>query len=98
MDVQDELARLVDKRLSVSVVRKAVDGFCERFEDVTSVLEEVDEGVEREALAKKIGKRTKDDMVNGDDSESDTGTDLEESVRLREVYPRTVEEVSALLS
>lgn len=98
MDAQDDLSKLVDKSVSGAVLAQAVEIFCGKFEEVVEILESVDEDVEREDLAKKMGKQ---DTVNGEtDSGSEEEVDKGDEAMplLRQVYPRTVEEVAALLS
>ncbi|KAK5080783.1 Golgi transport complex subunit 6 [Exophiala xenobiotica] len=104
MDAQDELNKLVDLEIAKHVVRNAVDAFCEMFEQIVDRLEDIDEDVEREQLAKRMGKgRAVTGEVGGesddDEEEGDDGDDGEEEMlTLREIYPRTLEEVRALLS
>ena len=99
MDAQESLSKLSDKSLSSSVLRTAVEAFCDRYEELVGVLEEVDEGVEREALARSIGKghagKVNGDVGGSDDEEEQEGKEVPS---LRDVYPRTIEEVRALLS
>ena len=96
MDVQDELSKLIDRNIAAHVVRRAVETFCKAFERVVTALEDVDEAVEREDLAKRMG-RGRD--VNGTDVGDDEDEDGdEEAPTLREVYPRTLDEVRALLA
>lgn len=111
MDTQDDLSKLMDKKIASRVLTGAVDLFVERFEMVVGVLEEIDEVVDREGLARRMGKgrgrgRGRDGEVNGDDT-SDAGSEEDdeeyrdedgELVKLRDVYPRLVSEVEALLS
>lgn len=110
MDAQDELSKLIDREIAKHVIRNAVDVFCEVFEQIVDKLEDIDEGVEREQLAKRMGKGRgvggeevggeSDDHREGDDgngNDHDNG-DEEEVLTLREIYPRTLEEVRALLS
>lgn len=101
MDTQDDLAKLVDKAVAKSVLNGAVASFMSKFNSVVDALEAIDEGVEREGLARKIGKANE---VNGgtdasDSEEEDTEVETDgDELKLRDVYPRTVSEVEALLS
>lgn len=102
MDAQDDVAKLVDKSISVGVLARAVEMFCGKFEEAVDFLETVDEDVEREDLAKSMGKQNQSNVVNGEAALDGSGGDDDfgenELPMLREVYPRTVEEVEALLS
>lgn len=90
MDSQESLERLVDRKVAANLLRDAVAAFTEMFERVVAELEGLDEGVEREELARRMGKH---EEVDGEDEDEDA-----EENRLRDMYPRTVEEVKALLS
>jgi len=105
MDAQDELGKLVDREVAKHVIRNAVEAFCGVFERIVDELEEIDEGVERETLARRMGKgrergvdrETREGSESDDEAEGD-GDDEEQLVTLREIYPRTLDEVRALLS
>ncbi|KAK5105544.1 Golgi transport complex subunit 6 [Lithohypha guttulata] len=99
MDAQDSLSRLIDKALSADVLRDAVEIFRSRFEKTVGYLSDVDEGVEREQLARRMGggRERIDGESEEDDSDEERGLE-EEMPRIRDVYPRTIEEVRALLS
>lgn len=103
MDAQDDLAKLVDKSAAKKVLTEAVQVFVSLFKQAVDVLEETDERVEREKLSKGMkvngGKESQDGDDEDDEDEEDEDEDENEDVpTLREVYPRTVEEVQALLS
>lgn len=110
-DTQDDLGKLTDKTIARVSLNKAVETFVSRFEMVVGMLEEIDEGFEREKLARRMGKSKGRDVdvdvdvdVNGEDqaeesdSDADGADEEEEPVKLRDVYPRLVSEVEALLS
>ncbi|KAK5957699.1 Golgi transport complex subunit 6 [Knufia fluminis] len=101
MDAQDSLSKLIDRTIATSVIRSAVTAFCEEFEKLVDTLEDIDERVEREGLARRMGRAGD---VNGDtegseeEGDGDEGEEQEDAPGLREIYPRTLDEVGALLS
>lgn len=101
MDTHDDLGKLIDREIAASVVQAAVGGFCDEFDKTVVRLENIDDGAERERLAKSMGQQTADNNVNGEvgeDQEEEGPEDREEMPTLREVYPRTLDEVRALLT
>lgn len=106
-DTQDDLAKLVDKATARRCLEGAVSVYVERFESVVGILENIDEGVERERLAKGMGRGDVNgdldsgdigDVVPANEDEDGIDEDEEEPMKLREVYPRLVSEVEALMS
>lgn len=86
MDAQDHLSKLGNKAIGKSVVADAVERFCEEFEKLVGRFEEMD------------GEFEGDRGRNSDVEDGGVDGEEEEPLFLREVYPRTVAEVKALLS
>jgi len=105
MDAQDDLSNLIDKTLAKKVLNEAVHTFVSMFTQAVDMLEEIDEEVERERLRRGMKLGGKHSGADGDgdgdghkDDDEDEDEDDENVPMLRDVYPRTVEEVQALLS
>lgn len=99
MDAQDQLAKLIEKDVARKVLAGAVSEFIESFRNVVEELEEIDEQVDRERLGRAMkGNRGDTDSEEDDKKKGDEDDGEGEVLTLRMVYPRTVEEVEALLS
>ena len=87
MDATDNLKGLRDPRLVASVTEDGAERFCEDFEFVVGWMQLCDQTME--------GAKVRDDgEVDDRDGERERG----EWIPLRELYPRTVQEVRVLLS
>jgi hypothetical protein len=86
MDAMDGLAGLRSARLAREVTEEAAERFCDEFEMVEGVILAVDQATTAASASHKV-----------DDEES--GEDEQKTPRLlREVFPRTTEEIRVLLS
>nr|XP_023908633.1 conserved oligomeric Golgi complex subunit 6-like [Quercus suber]POF15611.1 conserved oligomeric golgi complex subunit 6 [Quercus suber] len=82
------LGQLADPTLARNIIEQAAERFCEDFEDVEGVIMRADEA--RQGLVNGHGQRKE----NAADAASGDG----DGVVLREVFPRTSDEIRVLLS
>nr|POE77863.1 conserved oligomeric golgi complex subunit 6 [Quercus suber] len=86
------LGQLADRTLARNIIEQAAERFCDDFEDVEDVISRADDA--RQRLVNGDGSRKKKE------NDQDGGVDKTEAdgVLLREVFPRTGDEIRVLLS
>lgn len=105
VDAETFTARVQDQSLSKQIVAEAVQSFILKFQQIRKGLDEIDDAVEKERSKRGRGMVNGLKDASGKDSDDEDGSEdaddeeqAEKYTLLREIYPRTTEEVEALLS